>query len=67
MRTPLRPLARILQARQDGLNPDSIERENLRLRHEVTREKSRSRAQFRLFVLCTSFVVASLRLAGGWA
>jgi cell division protein FtsI (penicillin-binding protein 3) len=64
MRTPLRPLARILQARQDGLNPDSIERENLRLRHEATREKSRSRAQFRLFILCSSFVVAFSAIGG---
>ena len=64
MRTPLRPLARILQARQEGLNPDSIERENLRLRHEATREKSRSRAQFRLFVLCSSFVVAFAAIGG---
>ena len=39
MRTPLRPLARILQARQDGLNPDSIEKENLKVRHEALREK----------------------------
>ncbi len=58
MRTPLRPLARILQARQDGLNPDSIEKENLKLRHEALREKGRGRAQFRLVILCASFVVA---------
>jgi cell division protein FtsI (penicillin-binding protein 3) len=64
MRTPLRPLARILQARQDGLNPDSIERENLRLRHEESREKSRGRAQFRLFILCASFVVAFSAIGG---
>jgi cell division protein FtsI (penicillin-binding protein 3) len=64
MRTPLRPLARILQARQDGLNPDSIERENLRARHEEAREKSRGRAQFRLFILCASFVIAFLAIGG---
>ena len=58
MRTPLRPLARILQARQDGLNPDAIEKENLRIRHEALREKARGRAQFRLVVLCASFVMA---------
>jgi cell division protein FtsI (penicillin-binding protein 3) len=58
MRTPLRPLARILQARQDGLNPDAIEKENLRLRHETMREKARGRAEVRLLILCASFVVA---------
>ncbi|WP_149588859.1 peptidoglycan D,D-transpeptidase FtsI family protein [Tabrizicola flagellatus] len=58
MRTPLRPLARILHARQEGLNPDAIEKENLRIRHEALREKARGRAQFRLVVLCASFVMA---------
>lgn len=58
MRTPLRPLARILRARQEGLNPDSIEKENLKLRHEALREKGRGRAQFRLVILCASFVMA---------
>lgn len=58
MRTPLRPLARVLQAREDGLNPDQIEKENLRLRHEAMREKSRGRAEFRLLILCVSFVIA---------
>jgi cell division protein FtsI (penicillin-binding protein 3) len=64
MRTPLRPLARILRAREEGLNPDSIERENLRLRHEDAREKGRGRAQFRLFILCGSFVIAFLAIGG---
>lgn len=58
MRTPLRPLARILHARQEGLNPDLIEKENLKLRHEVMREKARGRAHFRLMILCASFVLA---------
>ena len=47
MRTPLRPLARILQAREDGLNPDLIEKDNLRVRHEAMREKARGRAEVR--------------------
>ena len=34
IRTPLRPLARILEARQKGENPDAIERENKRIRHD---------------------------------
>ena len=41
IRTPLRPLARILQARDRGENPDAIERENIRVRHEEMRDKSR--------------------------
>ena len=55
-RTPLRPLARILEARQKGDNPDLIERENLRQRHEVMREKGRGQSQFRLALLGVLFI-----------
>ncbi|WP_226549971.1 peptidoglycan D,D-transpeptidase FtsI family protein [Celeribacter naphthalenivorans] len=58
IRTPLRPLARVLQARQKGENPDAIERENLRLRHEEMRDRSRLRAEGRLLVLGLCFVSA---------
>jgi cell division protein FtsI (penicillin-binding protein 3) len=64
MRTPLRPLARILQAREDGLNPDLIEKDNLRVRHEAMREKARGRAEFRLLILCASFVLAFVAIGG---
>ena len=57
-RTPLRPLARILDARAKGENPDAIERENLRLRHETMRDKARGRAQLRLVFLALSFFSA---------
>ncbi len=57
-RTPLRPLARILEARQKGENPDAIERENLRLRHEEMRDKARARAEGRLLVLALFFFCA---------
>lgn len=57
-RTPLRPLARILRARSAGENPDTIERENVRLRHEVMRDKARGRAQLRLVFLALSFFSA---------
>jgi cell division protein FtsI (penicillin-binding protein 3) len=57
-RVPLRPLARILDARAKGQNPDVIERENLRLRHEQSRDKSRGRAQLRLVVLALCFFSA---------
>ena len=58
IRTPLRPLARILHARASGANPDTIERENLRQRHEVMRDKARGRAQLRLLFLCMCFFSA---------
>ncbi|SEN58894.1 cell division protein FtsI (penicillin-binding protein 3) [Gemmobacter aquatilis] len=57
-RTPLRPLARILSARAAGENPDVIERENLRARHEVIREKSRNRAEGRLLFMGLAFFMA---------
>lgn len=57
-RIPLRPLARILQARASGENPDAIERENLRARHELLRDRARSRAEGRILVLGVGFVVA---------
>ena len=55
-RTPLRPLARILPARETGENPDEIERENIRLRHEAMRQSSRLRAEGRLLVLGVVFL-----------
>jgi cell division protein FtsI (penicillin-binding protein 3) len=58
IRTPLRPLARILLARQQGENPDIIERENLRQRHEAMRDKSRQRAEGRLLMLGLGFAAA---------
>ena len=38
IRTPLRPLARILQARAKGENPDAIEAENIRRWREQQRQ-----------------------------
>ncbi|MEZ5753979.1 MAG: penicillin-binding protein 2 [Paracoccaceae bacterium] len=58
IRTPLRPLARILSARQKGENPDTIERENLRLRHEEIRDRGRVRAEVRLLFLSLGFLAA---------
>lgn len=55
IRTPPRPLARILEARQKGENPDAIERENLRIRHEQMRDTARVRAEGRLLVLGVAF------------
>jgi cell division protein FtsI (penicillin-binding protein 3) len=58
IRTPLRPLARVIEARQRGENPDAIERENLRLRHEAARDRQRVRAESRLLLLTICFVMA---------
>ena len=58
IRTPLRPLARILEARKKGENPDAIERENIRIRHEQIRDKARARAEGRLLVLGVFFFCA---------
>ena len=63
-RTPLRPLARILAARAQGENPDAIERENLRLRHEETRDAERQRAEGRLLVLGIFFLCAFVLVGG---
>lgn len=67
IRTPLRPLAQILEARRLGENPDAIERENIRQRHEDMRDKARSRAEGRLIVLGLFFAVAFVAVGGRMA
>ena len=66
IRTLLRPLARILAARKTGENPDAIERENRRLRHEAMRDQARQMAESRLLVtgafLLLAFVSVGLRM-----
>ncbi|MCC5991961.1 MAG: penicillin-binding protein 2 [Rhodobacteraceae bacterium] len=66
IRIPLRPLARVLKARETGENPDLIEQENRRLRIEAMRDGARRRAEGRLLMvvlifLC-GFVVLSARM-----
>ena len=58
IRTPLRPLARVLKARASGENPDHIEQENLRLRREAERDQARNRAEGRLIALALIFMSA---------
>ncbi len=67
IRTPLRPLARILQARAKGENPDAIERENKRIRHEQMRDHARQRAEGRLLVLGVFFFCAFAVVGGRMA
>ena len=56
IRTPLRPLATILQARQAGEDPREIEKENIRQRHEAMKGAARQRAEGRLLLLGVMFV-----------
>ena len=58
IRIPLRPLTRILDARRRGENPDNVEKENLRLRHEAMRDRMRLRAESRLLMVAFCFIVA---------
>jgi cell division protein FtsI (penicillin-binding protein 3) len=58
VRIPLRPLARILKARESGENPDVIERENIARRHEAMRDRQRMQAEGRLVVVSVIFCVA---------
>ena len=66
MRTPLRPLARVLEARERGEDPRHIEQENLRLRRQEMRDTGRVRAELRLLVLAllflSGFVVLGARM-----
>lgn len=64
IRVPLRPLARILHARDKGENPDAIERENIRRRHEEMRDRARARAEGRLLVLGVFFFCAFAVVGG---
>lgn len=57
-RVPLRPLARILEARASGDDPDAIERENKQQRHDEMRDRARQRSEGRLLVLAALFFVA---------
>lgn len=58
MRTPLRPLARVLEARDQGQNPDHIEAEERAKRNLATQVGMRRRAESRLLVLGLAFFVA---------
>jgi cell division protein FtsI (penicillin-binding protein 3) len=60
IRTPLRPLARVLSAREKGENPDHIERENIRLRAEEARASAQNRSEGRLLLLGLAFFAAFL-------
>lgn len=58
IRKPLRPLARILDARARGQNPDEIEAQNRQQRHNEIQDKARRRAEGRLVLMASCFVLA---------
>ncbi len=58
IRTPLRPLARILRARDAGENPDDIEAENRARRHAQIQDTARKRAESRLKMTAAIFLIA---------
>jgi cell division protein FtsI (penicillin-binding protein 3) len=58
IRTPLRPLARVLKARETGENPAAIEAENKRRRHDEMNDKAKNRAEGRLLVLGAVYFLA---------
>ena len=64
IRSPLRPLARILRARDRGENPDVIAAENLRRRRAADQERARARAEGRLLVLGVFFLCAFAVIGG---
>ena len=58
IRTPLRPLARILRARERGEDPDAIEAENRARRHADIQARARKRADTRLVLMAVGFLAA---------
>ena len=58
IRTPLRPLARILSARQAGQDPDEIEAELRARRHAEIQDRARRRAEGRIKWMVLGFMLA---------
>ena len=54
-RIAIRPLSRILSARLRGEDPDKIEKENLKIRHERMRDFERVRSNIRLLLIIVMF------------
>ncbi|MGE4611383.1 MAG: penicillin-binding protein 2 [Paracoccaceae bacterium] len=58
IRRPLRPIARVLKARESGVDPSIIEAEEKAARMRGQRNSERFRAQSRLFLLAFVFLMA---------
>lgn len=66
-RTPLRPLARVIDARKHGENPDAIEAAERCKRDHATHQKLRKRAEARLTVLGLAFFLGFCLIGGKMA
>ncbi|MDC0095288.1 penicillin-binding protein 2 [Amylibacter sp.] len=66
-RKPLRPLAHIIAARQDGKNPDFIEAKERSERNQVLQQKTRVRAENRLLALGLIFIIGFSVVGGKMA
>lgn len=67
IRTPLRPLARVIDARKHGQNPDHIEAAERAKRNQVTQQKLRKRAEARLTILGLAFFLGFAAIGGKMA
>lgn len=67
IRRPLRPLARILRARDAGADPAPIEAAERRARSELVRDRARLRAEGRLLLLVGAFILAFGTIGGRMA
>lgn len=67
IRTPLRPLARVLSARANGENPDQIEAEARAERMRARQRQDRQRAEHRLLLLAAVFLLGFGTVAGRMA
>ncbi len=66
-RTPLRPLARVIDARKHGQNPDHIEAAERAKRNQATQQKLRKRAEARLTMLALAFFLGFAAIGGKMA
>jgi cell division protein FtsI (penicillin-binding protein 3) len=67
IRTPLRPLARVIEARAHGENPDHIEAMERAKRNQITQQKLRKRAEARLTMLGLAFFLGFAAIGGKMA
>ena len=66
-RTPLRPLAHVISAREQGENPDLIEARERAKRNQVAQVKTRVRAENRLLILGLAFILGFGAVGGKMA